>query len=79
MQSTEEERYQRSKESYERNGWRIVENDIEKPYKICPIIQRACIKEQCLAYTYIISGFFDGERDQMCYKYKCSILNVALG
>ena len=76
MQLTEEERYQRSKASYERDGWRIVENDIEKPYKICPVIQRACIKEQCLAY--IISGFFNGEGDQMCYKYKCSILNVVL-
>ena len=74
MQLTEEERYQRSKASYERNGW-IVEDDNKKPGKICPVIQRACIKEQCLAY--IISGFFDGERDQMCYK--CSILNVVLG
>jgi hypothetical protein len=75
MQLTEEERYQRSKASYERSGWKIVENDIEKHYKICPVIQRACIKEQCLAYTF--SRFFNGERDQLCYK--CSLLNIILG
>ena len=74
MQLTEEERYQRSKASYERNGW-IVEDDNKKPGKICPVIQRACIKEQCLAYTF--SRFFNGERDQLCYK--CSLLNIILG
>ena len=75
MQLTAEERYQRSKASYEREGW-VFEDDNIRFDKICPVIQRACIKEQCLAY--IISGFFNGEGDQMCYKYKCSILNVVL-
>ena len=74
MQLTAEERYQRSKASYERNGRRIVENDIEKPYKICPIIQRACIKEQCLAYITNI-GIAEGIHYN-CYK--CSILNIEL-
>lgn len=53
----------------------IVEDDNKKPGRICPVIQRACIKEQCLAYTF--SRFFNGERDQLCYK--CSLLNIILG
>jgi len=75
MQSTEEERYQRSKASYERNGWRIVENGIEKPYKICPIIQRACIKEQCLSYI----AFTGVDNKGVYYNcHKCNLLNIEL-
>ena len=75
MQLTEEERYQRSKASYERNGWRIVENDIEKPYKICPVIQRACIKKQCLSYI----AFTSVDEKGVYYNcYKCSLLNIEL-
>ncbi len=73
MQLTEEERYQRSKASYERNGW-IVEDDNKKPGKICPVIQRACIKEQCLAYITNI-GIAEGIHYN-CHK--CNLLNIEL-
>ena len=73
MQLTEEERYQRSKASYERNGW-IVEDDNIRFDKICPVIQRACIKEQCLAYI----TNFNVTRGIHYNCHKCNLLNIEL-
>lgn len=40
--------------------------------KICPFIQRPCIKEQCLAYE-----FFSGYNGNMTISgYKCKMLDV---
>ena len=75
MQLTEEERYQRSKASYERSGWKIVEDDNIMFDKICPVIQRACIKEQCLSYI----AFTGVDNKGVYYNcHKCSLLNIEL-
>ena len=74
MRLTEEERYQRSKASYERDGW-VFEDDNIRFDKICPVIQRACIKKQCLSYI----AFTGVDNKGVYYNcYKCSLLNIEL-
>ena len=79
MKLTEAERYKKNTAALARDwyGINLEEEDVPIPdelniKKICPVIQRPCIKEQCLAFIY--STHFNGDISMACSK--CTLLGV---